>query len=168
MRRVSHAKVLNAVIASALAMLLAPHAPAAPQQVTDDNPLVHNDIAIAFDTGEVCNFGKSRGVAFSAVVRAPDHSWVRLAFTEATLGRTPIGGQPTMLRLTSLRDGGVQVMNAKQMREWENTSAYFNGDAVRIEIICDLGAPPSRVRMSQIMAGPIVPIDEGGLASICG
>lgn len=168
MRRVSHAKVLNAVIASALAMLLAPHAPAAPQQVTDDNPLVHNEIAIAFDTGEVCNLGKSRGVAFSAVVRAPDHSWVRLAFTEATLGRTPIGGQPTMLRLTSLRDGGVQVMNAKQMREWENTSAYFNGDAVRIEIICDLGAPPSRVRMSQIMAGPIVPIDEGGLASICG
>ncbi len=169
---INHAAALNVVIAGALGMSLATYAPAAPQQdpqyVTHDNPLMHTDIAVAFDTGEVRNLGKTRGVAYSGVVRAQGHSWIRLTFTEATLGRTPICGQPTTLRLTSLRDGGAQIMNAAHLREWGNTSAYFNGDAVRIEIICDPDVPPSRVSMKQFMVGSIVPLDEGGLATICG
>ncbi len=146
----------------------APQAQAAPQQATSDNPLMHVDVPVNFDTGEVRNHGKQRDVAYSGIVRARGHSWIRLAFAEASLGRTPRGGEPTMLRITSLLDGGVQTMNARHLQEWGDSTAYFNGDAVRIEIICDPGAPPSRLRMDHFMAGPNVPMDEGGIATICG
>ena len=168
MRCLHRCAIVNVLAAGTLAALAAHSASAAPQQSTHDNPLVHNDIAVAFDTGKVRNLGTTRGVAFSSIVRARGHAWVRLAFTEATLGRTPVGGEPTMLRITSLLDGGVQIMNARHLQEWGNTTAYFNGDSVRIEIICDPNAPASRMRMDQFMAGPIVPEDEGGIATICG
>lgn len=166
--------LLSVTLAAGTMLGMAQTALAAPQDATSDNPLVHVDVPVAFDTGEIRNLGRQRGIAYSGIVRARGHSWVRLSFSEASLARTPRGGEPTILRITSLLDGGVQIMNAEHLRQWGNSTAYFNGDSVRIEIICDPSspdapnAPASRLRMNSFMAGPNVPMDEGGIATICG
>ncbi|MHC5008460.1 MAG: trypsin-like peptidase domain-containing protein, partial [Planctomycetota bacterium] len=101
---------------------------------------------------------------YTAVVRAPDAPWMRLRFDRATLGSPPAGGRPTVLRLTSLQDGAVQHLDRVGLDQWRNTSAYFNGDAVAVELIADPRATRSRVAISTVLAGPPVP---GGIASIC-
>jgi V8-like Glu-specific endopeptidase len=148
---------------------LALHLPSSAQVLTTaDSPIEHVLVPVQFDTGEVQNHGQERGVAYSAEVRVPRRSWIRLQFSSASLGRTPPGGQPTVLRISSLLDGGTQTMNTEHLRQWNNSTAYFNGDAVRLEIICDPDAPPSRVTMNQLIVGSFVQYGEGGIATICG
>jgi hypothetical protein len=133
----------------------------------DTAPLESMEVPQIVDSGFVRAPGPGRGVAYQAVVRAPGSPWVRLSFDDVVLGRTPAGGQPTVLRLTGLRDGAVQMMTASAIRQWSQTSAYFNGDAVLVQIIADPAAPASCLRMSRITAG-IAPMPaEGGVANLC-
>src|SRR5262245_58757118 len=131
-------------------------------------PLVQRVVPLAIDSGPVQNNGPARAVIYSTVVKADHSAWIRLKFDEATLGRTPAGGQSTIVRMTSALDGGVQYMKAVHLRQWQNTSAYFNGDTVLIEIVADPGAPPSRLVINMVWAGELVDVVQGGIASICG
>ena len=36
--------------------------------------------------------------------------------------------------ITSRKDGAVQRLTTRTLWEWQNTSAYFNGDAVKVEL----------------------------------
>jgi V8-like Glu-specific endopeptidase len=135
---------------------------------TADNPMVHHLVAADLDSGLVRNTSGKRGVAYSAEVRAAGRTWMRLLFAQATLGRTPPAGTPTVLRITSLLDGGTQLMNGQHLEQWNNSTAYLNGDAVRLEIICDADAPPSRIVMDQMIVGEFADHNEGGIATICG
>jgi hypothetical protein len=88
---------------------------------------------------------------FSAVVRAPGAGSVRLSF-----GATPLAGNTetqsaAYIRLTSLLDGHTQVLNADHLRQWSSKSAYFNGDAVRVELIAAPGTGRSRVVVDSII-----------------
>jgi len=96
------------------------------------------------DSGWVTTSGPARGAAWSTVVSAPGRRWMRLVFDEVSLGRTPVGGEPTVIRITSLLDGATQHLTTERLAQWQGTSAYFNGEAVRVEIIADPSAPPSR------------------------
>ncbi|MBK8269643.1 MAG: hypothetical protein IPK83_15630 [Planctomycetes bacterium] len=49
------------------------------------------------------------------------------------------------IRLTSALDGAVQLLDARSIREWRHTSAYFNGDTVLVELISPPGAGPCRI-----------------------
>ena len=128
-------------------------------------PLPHQTVEVEIDSGPVLNRAIARGVVYSTTIRVEDSTWMRLSFDEATLARTPAGGQSTVLRITSLADGATQHLTTQTLEQWSNTSAYFNGDAVRLDLIADPDAGVSRVRMSVVMVG--VP---GGdpLGSICG
>ena len=61
--------------------------------------------------------------------------------TEAIYGRFVVSsvnlGTYSKVVFTSLQDGETQVLNAKQLAQWGNTSAYFNGNKLRIEVIKD-------------------------------
>lgn len=133
--------------------------------VAQVNPLQQMDVPLKINSGPVQNHGKSRGVIFSSVAEAPMGTWLRLKFDDATLGPAPEGGNPTLLRLTSVLDGAVQTMTAAHLQQWENTSAYFNGDKVMIEVIADPGAEPSSITISAAWAG--VP-EPGEPESLCG
>ncbi|MHC4218596.1 MAG: trypsin-like peptidase domain-containing protein [Planctomycetota bacterium] len=122
-------------------------------------------LAVAIDSGLVANDKSSRGTIYTAIVRAPDAPWIRLRFDAAVLGSPPDGGRPTVLRVTSLADGAVQHLDTVGLALWGNTSAYFNGEAVAVELVADPGAAPSRVAISTVLAGAPGP---GGIASICG
>ena len=95
-------------------------------------------------------------VVWSKVVREPDASWLRLNFSAVQMDDRSI------LRVESLHDGAVQRLNTGHLVEWQNTTAYFNGNAVRIELIAGPGSS-SRIRLDGVWTQA-----EPGLAtSIC-
>ncbi len=128
-------------------------------------PLPHRAVKVDIDSGRVLNMAFARGVVYSTTIQVPDETWLRLTFYEATLARTPAGGHSTVLRITSLADAAMQHHTTQTLNQWSHTSAYFNGDAVRLEVIADPDARASRLRIKVVMAG-IACGDP--LSSICG
>ncbi|MDW8239966.1 MAG: trypsin-like peptidase domain-containing protein [Acidobacteriota bacterium] len=62
------------------------------------------------------------------VVREPGAPWIRLHFDRANLG------SGSFITITSLYDGAMQILDATSLQQWRMTSAYFNGDAVEIQL----------------------------------
>jgi len=68
----------------------------------------------------------------SEIVESPTANWIRLHFAEVQFrGFAPNGNG--YLRMTSLLDGGVQILDYESYQQWHQRSAYFNGDAVLLE-----------------------------------
>ncbi|MHC4218595.1 MAG: hypothetical protein ACYSU7_09095 [Planctomycetota bacterium] len=136
------------------------------------SPLEQIEVAVSLDSGLVVNTTNERGVIYEGVVAVPQAQWVRLRFDRATLGVDPRTGQQATLRLTSMADGAVQTHTAETLQQWLNTSAYFNGDTVKVELIAEPGSTASRVSLTHVLAGPPQAGGGGGggggIASICG
>ena len=75
--------------------------------------------------------GKPAGnyVAYRTKVMIPGATSIRLFFGAASLGAG------SYILITSLKDSAQQHLNAAAISQWHNTSAYFNGDAVELELI---------------------------------
>lgn len=99
------------------------------------------------DSGEVGNAGKADAVIWNHTVRVPHAPWVRLVLDAPKLE----GG--SYFRIWSHLDGDVQILDAEGAAEWQNTSAFFSGDTVTIEIIAAPGTTRNRVAISRVMAG---------------
>lgn len=113
-------------------------------------PIPEYKAVYMLDTGAVRNTeraGGSRTSVYSTIVTAPGAPWVRLSFAKADLA------PGAALRVTSLWDGHSQVLDAEGLKTWENTTAYFNGESVRLEIIAAPGDASSRVVMTELTAG---------------
>ncbi|MBQ0929983.1 trypsin-like peptidase domain-containing protein [Ideonella sp. 4Y16] len=90
------------------------------------------------------------------VISADGAPWVRLLFKRLDL-------QPGVtLRITSLQDGAQQNLTARSARDWRQTSAYFNGAAVRVELIGTRPGQRNRVEIAQIMVGQAQPESQCG------
>jgi len=61
-------------------------------------------------------------------VDIPGALWLRLYFGDAKLGAN------SNITIISLKDGARQDLNTVTLAQWQNTSAYFNGDAVEVQI----------------------------------
>ncbi len=81
------------------------------------------------DSGAQANARGHAAVVHSELVRTPGAAWTRLHFSNVEL--EPGSG----IRFTALRDGQVQELDAGGVAMWSQTSAYFNGDAVLVELI---------------------------------
>ncbi|MBL9141384.1 MAG: hypothetical protein JNK53_05905, partial [Phycisphaerae bacterium] len=134
---------------------------------TDQAPVAQSVIPMRIDSGWVQNTGHARGAAYTTVVRVPGRAWIRLKLEDASLGRTPRGGEPTVVRVTSILDGAAQTLTANALTQWSNTSAYFNGDAVLIEVIADPNAAASRLVLAHVTCGANLTPGEGGAANLC-
>ena len=128
-------------------------------------PLNQEIVQVNIDSGIVQSDPDLRKVIYQETIAVPNATWLRLIFDMADLGREPTGGMPTILRITSLADGATQHHVSPTLKQWENTSAYFNGDEVLVELIADPKATASHVKISSVFAG-----SAGGdpLATICG
>ncbi|MHC4416266.1 MAG: trypsin-like serine peptidase [Planctomycetota bacterium] len=127
--------------------------------------LQQQEVTVTVDSGLVRNPATTRAVIYTTVVRVPGAPWVRLTFDRVDLGDAPEQGQETVLRITSVADGAIQTHKDATLEQWRDTSAYFNGDAVRIELVADAGAGPSRVVITRVLAGRP---GQGTATSICG
>lgn len=113
------------------------------------------------DSGPLDNASNDPQSVFRAVVQIEGAAWLRLYFDDVTLreGSTMI--------VTSLADNAKQHHSADTIAEWYNTSAYFNGNAVEIELIAGAGTTGNRFILGQVayqMAGGSV---AGSLCGIC-
>ena len=79
-----------------------------------------------------------------AVTGAP---WLRLFFDNARLG------EQSYIILKSVKDGAWQRLDATTIAQWYNTSAYFNGDAIELQIHVAPNDRDVSVKMKELMVG---------------
>ncbi len=124
------------------------------------------DVVRVVDSGDrVHGGGAGLELLWGQDVRVEGASWLRLWFGPTTLAGDP-GARGAFVRISSLTDGAWQELDAEQLARWQGSSAYFNGDAVRVELLAFAGAAVSRVRIERVTAGEDEP--AGSTRSICG
>ncbi len=119
-------------------------------------PIPQHTVAYQLDTG-LLNGPSPDGtqvLAFSEVIRVPNTPWMRLRFSEANLGSS------SYLEVRSLLDGATQRLDASALEQWENTTAYFNGDAVEIRFYAGAGDRGVFARVSELTLGEFMQGDN--------
>ncbi|HEX6813439.1 MAG TPA: hypothetical protein VF384_17605 [Planctomycetota bacterium] len=105
-------------------------------------------------------------VVWSTVVSVPQAAWVRLTYVGVLLSGAPDrGSDGSFLRITSMLDGQKQTQHLLHVGQWQDTSAYFNGDSVLVEILACPGTGNNRLMIGDVIAGPSQPASTD---SICG
>ncbi len=133
---------------------------------TQPAPLASREFFDAVDSGRVRNDGPVGGGAalvFSTVVAAEDSDWLRLQFETVRLAGSREAGNASYLRITSLTDGAHQILDSVSVVQWQLTSAYFNGDAVQIDLYAHPGTGDNHVALTGGVASLAV-----STRSICG
>lgn len=147
-----------------IAALTVACAPAIRAQEAHPLPLASRTIGINIDSGYVENFGTDVDAVFSTIVEIEEASWLRLKFDQLALAGEIAHGVGSFLIITSLADGEFQYLNAEHAAQWSNTSAYFNGNAVLIELYAHPNTGPNRITMSEV----IISGSQGIQTTICG
>ena len=121
-------------------------------------------IPYRLDSGVVGGNAAGGGAAFAEVVRVEQASWVRLHFDRVELAAG------SFVRMTSVLDGEVQALDTDGFTRWGNTSAYFNGDTVLVELVAADGTAGNRVSISAVArpaAANAQPVGGTGDCGIC-
>ncbi len=106
---------------------------------------------VAVASGSHGNASPVEGVVWQGFVVSPVPApWIRVYFKDVELE----GG--SYLRIASLRDGDVQRLDRKSLAQWENSTAYFNGSAVMVELVAAPGTAKNTVSVDRIFVGDTV------------
>ena len=117
-------------------------------------PPSSHEVAVRVDSGDVGNnTSQRRATAWSHTIEIRGAKWLRVHFSEVVL--TKGRKQDSILRITSLEDGAFQILNTTTCQQWRDKSAYFNGDAVRVELLAHAGAENNRVAIDRVTAGDV-------------
>ncbi len=109
-------------VAAAVLMTASAHA-----QLTLDYP--RGEFAPGLiDTGRLDNAGDDFALVFDDVIQKQGAAWLRLYFSDVVM---PAG---SFVRVTSTFDNETQDLDAQALSEWSDTTAYFNGDTLIIEL----------------------------------
>lgn len=127
------------------------------------DPLASTRIALPYDSGEFANQGAHPAVVLSFPVVVEGAAWVRLEFAEVQLAGDVFAGTGSILRVTSLYDAAVQELNGLHVAQWRNTSAYFNGGELLVEVLAQPGTGANRVVLAAVTTDL-----SGAPESICG
>jgi len=90
------------------------------------------------DSGRIFNPQLEARTVHTEKIRVAGAAWLRLYFGEVELG------PGSYLKITGAADGEVQELDARALAMWSNTSAYFNGDSVDVDVVA---GPQSPIRM---------------------
>ena len=78
-------------------------------------------------------------------------TWLRLFFKDVNLGSN------STITITSKLDGATQVLTAASIKEWNNSSAYFNGDAVTVTLSVASNDAAASISISELSVGDYDP-----------
>jgi hypothetical protein len=96
----------------------------------------------------------------SEVVSVPGASSLRVHFRPGSLA------EDGAIRVTSRLDGQAQVLDAAALEAWSNSSAYFNGDTVIVDLV---GLVRERALVERVEPGAGTdPLAAGGGCQFCG
>ena len=112
------------------------------------------------NSGEHAGLLEKSLIAFREIVRVPDAPWLQLHFSHSNLGKQ------SYITITSLNDGGQQRLGAHDLMNWRNSSAFFNGDAVEVQLHVAPGEEGIFFRIGDLTVGEWV----GGrpIETLCG
>ncbi len=96
------------------------------------------------DSGALANRAAGFNVVYSTVVYVEYANWLRLYFDAADLPRG------SFVRVTAPYDGESQDLDADTMRMWSNSTAYFNGDRVYVDLIAAPATEGNRISIDRI------------------
>lgn len=116
------------------------------------------------DTGVRGNPADERRIVFSQEVNTPGAAWTRLYFSTIDLD------EGSTVRFVSLLDDEVQELDKRGVAMWGMTSAYFNGERVRIDLLAAPKSSHNRLVLDQVAVEfpGIEPIGAPGQCGICG
>jgi V8-like Glu-specific endopeptidase len=101
---------------------------------------------------------------WSEVIEIDDADWVRLEFGAVTLARSTQDARESYIRVSSLEDGYEQYLDAQSLEEWSNTTAYFNGGAVLVELMV---SPNASDQINRVWVNGVQASDPVSERSIC-
>ncbi len=113
------------------------------------------------DSGVQNNPGIGAQTVFLDVVSIQDAAWLRLYFAEVHLEAD------SFIRITSLLDQEVQELDANGLAMWDNSTAYFNGNALLVELVAAPGTTKNRFVIDQVAMETAVAQPAGG-CGVCG
>ncbi len=113
------------------------------------------------NSGERPNPTDRERVVFTEIVHTADAAWTRLFFGDVELD---FGSR---LRVTSMFDGEVQELDAAALDMWSNSTAYFNGDTVLLELIAAPNTQRNSVSLDRVQV-EVIGAQQIGLCGICG
>ncbi len=122
------------------------------------------NVEYGYDSGWVANDTDHEQVIIGFPVSVDTARSLRLYFSEVELSGEPGNGTASVLRITSLEDGAQQRMNRIHAKQWQDSSAYFNGETVLVEVVAQPGTGLNRVKLSTVDVG----VPFGTADSQCG
>ncbi|WP_299212504.1 T9SS type A sorting domain-containing protein [uncultured Aquimarina sp.] len=78
-------------------------------------------------------------------------TWLRLFFKDVNLGNN------STIKITSKLDGATQTLTAQTIKDWNNSSAYFNGDAVTVTLSVASNDKSAGINISTLSVGELDP-----------
>ena len=133
-------RIVCALFAACLAVAATSTATAEPA------PVKHIVVPYTLKSGPLVNRSAGETVPYSEVVNGGYVPWIRLGFGQVQLA------PGSRLQIESLEDGAKQTLDARALAQWKNTSAYFNGSALRLSLIAAAGSNNS-VEVDRLIVG---------------
>jgi hypothetical protein len=131
-------------------------------QLTLDAPLDQVMLEYVVDSGIQADVPGDPSTVFATTIEIEGASWMRIYFGDAELA------PGSFIRMTSLFDAEVQVLDAGGLAQWSNSSAYFNGDAVHVELVAAAGTKANRLRIARLAHATVIPPAAAGGPGDCG
>ncbi len=123
-------------------------------------PITENKQLAPLFSGVYTNDGAAEIVVFSTLLRATNAHALRVRFSDCQLGIR------SHLRLTSTQDGATQRLDHVSIEWWQNTSVWFNGAEVRLELVAAPGEAGLSARVSELVTRCDCPTFRA--ANLCG
>jgi V8-like Glu-specific endopeptidase len=140
-----------------------------PLATAQDRPLESRQVEFThLDSGWVANDGPRADVVAAFHVISLGADWMRLSFSELALAGDPALGNASTIKISSERDGYFQLLNPVSAAQWGNTSAYFNGDTLLVELIAHPGTGLNRVKVGNATVGETLEPWSNIQKTICG
>lgn len=162
---IHHRLISRVFVSSLLLLVVAMTSPPTDAQEILLSPIASHESDVNVDSGHLFNNGDSVELIWTDIVEVEEAEWLRLKFDSLALGDDGLGGSTSTLKIISLEDGADQVLNATTAKQWRNTSAYFNGSAVRLELYAYPNGKLNHVHVLEVTAGEI-PVGQEGV-TIC-
>ncbi len=100
------------------------------------------------------NLGNEEPLTIRYTVICPDVPWLQLYFDDFNLGKK------SYVTITSLQDGGMQRFDSQTLLQWQNATAYFNGNILNIDLSVAPGETGIYFRIKEILVGEWENLDE--------
>jgi len=103
----------------------------------------------------------------SQIIESATANWMRLQFAEVQFHGFAPGGTG-YLRMTSLLDGAVQILDYESYQQWHQRSAYFNGDAILLEAWSNAVDSDAIIEILAVKSDADLRGGSGAPRSLCG